>query len=82
MARSTLGVTSDLAKRIWEHRNHIVEGFTKRYRVSILVWYEVHETMASAIQREKAIKDWTHAWKVDLIERNNPEWNDLYGNIV
>ena len=77
-----VGVTSDLAKRVWEHRNHVVEGFTKRYRVSILVWYEVHETMVSAIRREKAIKDWKRAWKVDLIERNNPEWNDLYGDIV
>jgi len=63
-----VGVTSDLVKRIWEHKNDIVEGFTKRYRVHTLVWYEVHETMESAIRREKAVKAWKRQWKVTLIE--------------
>jgi len=67
------GVTSDLIKRVWEHKNHLVEGFTKRYGVDRLVWYEPHETMDSAIRREKAIKEWKRAWKLELIEQSNPE---------
>lgn len=74
-----VGVTSDLLKRVWEHKNHVVEGFTKRYGVDRLVWYELHESMESAIRREKAIKEWKRAWKLELIERANPEWTDLYG---
>lgn len=73
-----VGVTSDLLKRVWEHKNHVVEGFTKRYGVERLVWYEPHETMESAIRREKAIKEWKRAWKLELIEKANPEWTDLY----
>jgi len=73
-----VGVTSDLVKRVWEHKNHFVDGFTKRYGVDQLVWYEVHETMESAIQREKAIKEWQRAWKLKLIEELNPDWKDLY----
>jgi predicted GIY-YIG superfamily endonuclease len=69
-----LGVTSDLIKRIWEHRNHVVAGFTQKYIVDKLVWYEPHPSMESAIQREKAIKEWKRAWKMNLIERTNPEW--------
>ena len=76
-----VGVTSDLVKRVWEHRNHVVDGFTKQHGVDQLVWYEVHETMESAIQREKAIKEWQRAWKLKLIEEFNPDWNDLYGTI-
>ena len=76
-----VGVTSDLVKRIWEHRNHVVAGFTKQHGVDQLVWYEVHETMESAIQREKAIKEWQRAWKLKLIEEFNPDWKDLYGTI-
>ena len=72
------GVTSDLAKRIWEHKNKMVEGFTKRYDVHHLVWYELHETMESAIQREKQIKEWKRKWKLELIESANPNWLDLY----
>ena len=72
------GVTSDLAKRIWEHKNRMVEGFTKRYDVHHLVWYELHETMESAIQREKQIKEWKRKWKLELIESANPNWRDLY----
>lgn len=76
-----VGVTSDLVKRVWEHKNHAVDGFTKRYEIDQLVWYEVHETMESAIQREKAIKEWQRAWKLKLIEENNPDWKDLYDTI-
>ena len=76
-----VGVTSDLPKRIWEHRNHVVEGFTKRYAVGLLVWYEQHDSMVSAIAREKAIKAWKRAWKINLIELSNPEWNDLYESL-
>ena len=76
------GVTSDLAKRIWEHKNGSMEGFTKKYDVHTLVWYEQHETMESAINREKAIKEWQRARKLRLIEESNPEWRDLYPDIV
>jgi putative endonuclease len=77
-----VGVTSDLVKRIWEHKNNMVEGFTKRYMVKQLVWYELHESMESAIMREKRIKDWKRAWKLELIESKNPDWLDLYDTIV
>lgn len=77
-----VGVTSDLIKRIWEHKNNVVEGFTKRYRVHILVWYEPHVSMESAIGREKAIKAWKRDWKLELIERDNPDWRDLYEDLV
>ena len=76
------GVTSDLAKRVWEHKNNLIKGFTKRYGVHSLVWYEVHESMESAIVREKRLKDWKRLWKLKLIERNNPEWLDLYNTIT
>ena len=72
------GVTSNAVKRIWQHKNNEVEGFTKRYSVHILVWYEIHDSMMSAIAREKAIKEWHRNWKIKLIEKNNPEWKDLY----
>ena len=74
-----IGVTSDLAKRIWEHKNALVEGFTKRYHVHQLVWFELHESMESAIIREKRLKGWKRAWKLELIESMNPEWLALYG---
>ena len=77
-----IGVTSDLVKRVWEHKNNLVEGFTKRYRVHHLVWYELHESMNSAIEQEKKMKEWERAWKIRLIEENNPNWNDLYDSIV
>ncbi|MDP1633219.1 MAG: GIY-YIG nuclease family protein [Gallionellaceae bacterium] len=76
-----IGVTSDLVKRVWEHKNHVVDGFTKQHCVDQLVWFEVHETMESAIQREKALKEWQRAWKLKLIEENNPDWKDLYDTI-
>ena len=77
-----VGVTSDLIKRVWEHRNNLVEGFTKRYGVHRLVWYELHESMDSAIKREKRLKDWKRKWKVQLIEKTNPDWEDLYPAII
>ena len=76
-----IGVTSDPVQRVWQHKNNLVEGFTKRYGVHQLVWYEVHETMESAISREKALKKWNRAWKVELIKRRNPKWSDLYEEI-
>lgn len=77
-----VGVTSDLIKRVWEHKNNIVEGFTKRYGIHVLVWYELHPTMESAIQREKALKEWKRAWKLELIEKVNSQWQDLYSNLL
>ncbi len=73
-----VGVTSDLIKRIWQHRNHVVDGFTDKYHVELLVWFEQHESMVSAIGREKAIKKWNRAWKLNLIEKTNPDWQDLW----
>jgi len=77
-----VGVTSDIRQRVWQHKNDLVEGFTKRYHVHHLVWYELHETMESAILREKRIKEWKRAWKLRLIEGANPCWEDLYNSIV
>ncbi|MCX5918173.1 MAG: GIY-YIG nuclease family protein [Deltaproteobacteria bacterium] len=77
-----VGVTSDLVKRVWEHKNNMMEGFTKQYNVPELVWYELHESMESAIVREKKLKDWKRAWKLKLIESKNPEWLDLFDTIV
>lgn len=77
-----VGVTSNLIKRVWEHKNDAVRGFTERYRVHTLVWFEQHDPMESAIAREKAIKEWKRRWKLELIELQNPEWRDLYAEIV
>ena len=77
-----VGVTSNLAKRVWEHREQLVEGFTRKYGVHELVYYEIHDDMISAITREKQIKKWNRAWKLRLIERHNPEWRDLWEEIV
>ena len=76
------GVTSNLVKRIWEHKHHVVDGVTKKYGVEILVWYEAHETMESAISREKAIKSWKREWKIKVIEMMNPQWLDLYSDLL
>jgi len=76
------GVTSNIVKRVWEHKNDAVEAFTKRYGVHTLVWYELHETIESAITREKAIKGWKRKWKLELIEKENPQWNDLYDSLT
>lgn len=77
-----VGVTSDLVQRVWQHKNDFAEGFTKEHQVHTLVWYEVHETMESAIAREKSIKAWKRLWKLELIESSNAEWNDLSDQIV
>ncbi len=77
-----VGVTSNLAKRVWEHRNNVVEGFTERHGVHLLVWYEAHDNMESAIRRETQLKGWKRRWKLRLIESANPYWEDLYNRIV
>ena len=77
-----IGVTSELAKRIWQHKAHLVAGFTAKYNVTMLVWYEVHATMDAAIVREKQLKEWKRIWKVRLIEASNPDWQDLFVGIA
>jgi putative endonuclease len=77
-----LGVTSNLVKRVWEHKNNVLEGFTRRYQIHNLVWYEQHADMNAAIAREKSMKKWKRDWKIDLIEKENPEWEDLYDSLV
>ncbi len=77
-----IGVTSNLLKRVWEHKNDLVEGFTKRYKVHHLVYYELHGDMEFAITREKQMKKWNRAWKLELIEKQNPNWRDLWEQIV
>ena len=77
-----VGVTSNLVKRIWEHKSHLVEGFTQKYNVHNLVWFEQHDSMQSAIHREKQIKEWKRHWKLELIENTNPQWEDLYPEII
>ncbi len=72
-----IGVTNDLARRIEEHKQGTVEGFTKKYHVHMLVWYEETDDVTSAIAREKQMKEWQRAWKIKLIEEENPEWDDL-----
>ena len=76
------GVTSNLAKRVWEHKNDIVAGFTKRYQVHNLVYYDQTEDVVSAMVREKQLKRWKRSWKLALIEEKNPDWKDLYKNIL
>jgi putative endonuclease len=76
-----IGVTSNLIKRAWEHRNSVIEGFTKKYHVNSLVWFELHQTMDTAITREKQMKKWRRDWKIKLIEKDNPAWTDLYPSI-
>ncbi len=77
-----VGVTDNLVRRIWEHKNQMIDGFTKKYEVHHLVYYEIHSNPESAITREKQIKKWNRAWKIKLIEEKNPEWKDLYKNIL
>lgn len=76
-----IGVTSDIIQRIWQHKNKMVEGFTKKYNLNKLVYYEVHSNAESAIVREKQMKKWGRAWKMRLIEEKDPDWNDLYDDI-
>ena len=77
-----VGVTSNLVERVWQHKQEQVDGFTKRYGLKSLVWYEQHEDVQEAILREKQIKNWNRLWKIELIESGNPEWNDLYETII
>ena len=77
-----IGVTSDLQKRVSKHKNDLVDGFTKRYGVHRLVYYELHEDMVSAIRREKQMKKWDRAWKLELIEKRNSGWKDLWEGII
>ena len=76
-----VGVTSKLAARVFQHKSNESEGFTSKYRIHRLVWTEIHDTMETAIVREKQIKKWNRAWKVQLIEQENPEWDDLYDRL-
>ena len=77
-----VGVTSDLVKRVWEHKQDLVDGFTKKYEVHTLVYFEQHEDMIQAMTREKQIKKWKRTWKISLIEESNPDWRDLWDEIV
>ena len=77
-----IGVTSNLIQRIWQHKNDLVEGFTEKYGVHSLVYFELHGDMPTAIQREKQLKKWNRQWKIDLIEKTNPTWKDLWAEII
>jgi len=77
-----IGVTSDLSKRAWEHREGVADGFTKRYGCKSLVWFEVHDDLQEARQREVRLKKWNRSWKLRLIEEQNPEWRDLYETLI
>ena len=77
-----IGVTNDLVKRVYEHKQNLVEGFTKKYNIHMLVYFEQTNDIASAITREKQMKKWKRQWKIDLIEKNNLEWKDLYFDII
>jgi putative endonuclease len=76
-----VGVTNDIVRRIYEHRSKVVPSFTSRYNITRLVWFEIYDDPVSAISREKEIKKWKRAWKIQLIEGQNPQWNDLYESI-
>ena len=77
-----IGVTSDLIKRIWQHKNHVIDGFTSKYNVTKLVYYEILHDELAAIKREKQLKHWNRKWKIDLITKQNPYWNDLYPELL
>jgi putative endonuclease len=77
-----VGVTSNLVQRVWQHKEEQVEGFSSKYDVKLLVYFEVHDTAEGAIAREKQIKKWRRVWKLNLIERGTPEWKDLYETII
>ena len=76
-----IGVTSNLVQRVWQHKNDVFAGFTEKYEVHKLVWFELHGSMEAAITREKQLKKWNRAWKIELIETENPEWKDLFNGI-
>ena len=77
-----IGMTDDLTRRIWQHRNNVVPGFTKKYAVKTLVWHEQHDTRESALTRERQLKKWNRAWKLQLVEKQNPQWRDLWDDII
>ena len=77
-----IGVTSDLVRRVWQHKNDVIDGFTKEHSVHDLVYFELHEDMVSAITREKQMKAWQRQWKINLIEEANPKWRDLYLDLL
>jgi len=77
-----IGLTDNLARRVWEHQSGAIPGFTKKYGVKMLVWYELHDSRESAFQRERQLKKWNRAWKLKLIERRNPTWRDLLDELV
>ena len=77
-----IGVTSNLVQRVYQHRESLADGFSKQYGVKMLVWFEQHDTMESAIARERAMKKWHRQWKINLIETHNPEWRDLWDDII
>jgi putative endonuclease len=77
-----IGVTNDLTKRVWQHKEGLIEGFTKKYGIQLLVWFEHTESIEAAIAREKQIKKWNRSWKIELIEAGNPDWKDLYAQIA
>ncbi|HMO16919.1 MAG TPA: GIY-YIG nuclease family protein [Oligoflexia bacterium] len=76
-----IGVTSDLKNRIWKHKNKLIKGFSSKYEVNMLVYYEIHNEMSSAIMREKQLKKWKRNWKIEMIEKTNYSWRDLYFDI-
>ncbi len=77
-----IGVTSNLMTRVWQHQHHLVKGFSNKYNLMRLVYFEMHESMYEAISREKAMKKWNRAWKIELIEEMNPDWDDLYYSLL
>jgi len=77
-----VGITSDLAKRVWEHKNEVADGFTKQYGIKTLVYFETFDEPENAIKREKRLKKWPRAWKMKIIEQMNPNWDDLYEKIA
>ena len=77
-----MGVTNNLIRRVFEHKNKLIEGFTERYDVNLLVWYQASESVESAIAHEKKLKRWRREWKIEMIETLNPEWVDLYQQII
>ncbi len=77
-----IGVTNNLIERVWQHKNKVVDGFTKKYEISKLVYYETISDIESAIKREKQLKNWHRQWKINLIQSKNPQWRDLYEDII
>jgi len=77
-----IGVTSNLIRRVWEHREGVADGFTKKHGIKLLVWFEIHSDIIAAITREKQLKKWRRSWKIALIQKGNPGWRDLYQDVV